>query len=745
VLRASLPPLDGERTVAGVAAGVSIERDALGIPTITAANRADLAFGTGFAHAQDRFFQMDLSRRVAGGELCDLFGAVAIEHDRRVRQFMFRRVAHEAMRQATAEQRAILESYARGVNAGLASLRSRPWEYWVLRSAPRQWVAEDTLMVTFAMWWDLQSSSLRTDMARRDVAARVNPAVMAFLYPRGTSWDAPNGAEVPAALALSIPTEAELDVRGAPASGTGTVPAREPAAGSNGWAVSGRLTGSGAALVASDMHLGLRVPTVWYRARLRLGDLDLNGLTLPGAPVLVAGSNGSIAWGYTNSYGDYLDTETLPCSQELSTHADVIRVKGGADESYEVRYGRVGILYEERADACVFVRWLATVPEATNLGLLSLERASSVEQALALAPTIGIPHQNFNVGDRDGHVGWTVIGRIPADSARGTLGEAVPLAAAGQVVWTSAENHPRLFDPSSGRVWTANTRPIEDPAAEATIGGDEAPFGAGYDLGARGAQIRDDLRLVTDATPAAMLRIQLDDEAKFLARWRLLLLKTLEGHGPEVQLVKLAAADMPRASPDSATYRLVRAFRNQVERATWIMIVESLGLDPGKHPVPAQFEGPLWEIVTQQPMHLLAKSYPDWNAFLLAQVTPMTIRLVETCGDLARCTWGKRDPVAIRHPLSAALPFGPAFLDMPTVELPGDHDMPRVQDGDFGASNRFAVSPGHESEAYLMIAGGQSGHPLSPYYRAGFEEWAEGRPLPFLPGPSAHRLQLAPE
>jgi penicillin amidase len=744
VLRASLPPLDGERAAAGLGAAVSIERDALGIPTITAATRADLAFGTGFAHAQDRFFQMDLSRRLSGGELSELFGAVAIRQDRRARTFMFRQVARESLRQATAEQRAILDAYARGVNAGLASLRSRPWEYWVLRSKPREWVAEDTVMVTFAMWWDLQSASLRPDMARRDVAARVSPTVMSFLYPRGTSWDAPNSVGESVASAVRIPTQAELDVRGKSATGTGTPPASEPAAGSNGWAVSGRLTRSGAALVASDMHLGLRVPTVWYRARLRLGDLDLNGVTLPGAPVLVAGSNGNIAWGYTNSYGDYLDAETLPCSQELTTHADVIRVKGVGNEKYEVKYGRVGILYEQRADGCVFVRWLATVPEATNLNLLSLERATSVEQALALAPTIGIPHQNFTVGDREGHIGWTVIGRIPAGPTRGTLSDAVPLAAAGQLVWTSAEDHPRLVDPPAGRIWTANTRPIEDPAAEATIGGDEAPFGAGYDLGARGSQIRDDLRLVTDATPAAMLRIQLDDEAKFLERWRVLMLKALE-RSPNAELRRLIAAQMPRASTEAVNYRLVRAFRSEVEISVWYMIIHSFGLSPDTHPVPAQFEGPLWEIVTQQPIHLLDAGYPDWNAFLLGQANNAAIRLVGPCPDLAFCTWGKREPVAIRHPLSAALPFGPAFLDMPTLELPGDHDMPRVQDGDFGASNRFAVSPGHEADGYLTIAGGQSGHPLSPYYRAGFDAWAEGRPLPFLPGPSAHRLQLAPE
>jgi penicillin amidase len=181
-----------------------------------------------------------------------------------------------------------------------------------------------------------------------------------------------------------------------------------------------------------------------------------------------------------------------------------------------------------------------------------------------------------------------------------------------------------------------------------------------------------------------------------------------------------------------------------VERAAWREIVAALGLDPAETRIPAQFEGPLWEMVTQQPRHLLGQQYPDWRTFLLMQVDTVLDDLAEACPDLAKCTWGARNPVAVRHPLSAALPLGPRLLDMPTVELPGDHDMPRVQDGAFGASNRFGVSPGHEAEGYLMIAGGQSGHFLSPFYRAGFEEWAEGRPLPFLPGIAVHHLRLLP-
>jgi penicillin G amidase len=161
--------------------------------------------------------------------------------------------------------------------------------------------------------------------------------------------------------------------------------------------------------------------------------------------------------------------------------------------------------------------------------------------------------------------------------------------------------------------------------------------------------------------------------------------------------------------------------------------------------IPSQFEGALWRLVNERPMHMLASSYTDWHQFLLAQVDATLQDLKASCPQLERCAWGARNPVHIQHPLSRAIPILSGLLDMPQVQLPGDHDMPRVQDGPIGASERFAVSPGHEDQGYIHIPGGQSGHPLSPYYRAGFMDWALGTRVPFLPGDSQHRLTLQSE
>jgi penicillin amidase len=787
VLRASLPTIDGEVHHLGVVSPVTVDRDELGVPTIEAANRVDLAYGTGFVHGQDRFFEMDLSRRLAAGELSEVFGAVAVEQDKKARLFRFRQVARQALQQGTPEQRAVLEAYARGVNAGLASLRSRPWEYWLFRSVPAQWLPEDTVLVTHAMWWDLQYSGLQREILRQQINAHMRgpeceagwKCSLRFLYPVGTEWDAPNaavglvnagpvggvagapngagGGEAAGAGGAggAIPPPDILNVRGA--SATSGVPAAfvprgaswDRGIGSNNWAVAGRLTTTGAALIANDMHLRARVPAVWYRARMRIKGtdsqpaVDLNGVTLPGAPLLVAGSNGHIAWGFTNSYGNWSHVEKAACASATAVQQEEIRVHGQPSVQFPVRSGPAGVLYQAEPDkqACWFVSWLAQQPAATNINLIALERTTSVAQALAVAPTLGIPHQNFVVGDREGHIAWTIAGRVPADSGA--------TRAVGNSTWTTVETHPRILDPEVGRIWTANARATDDSGQQTVIAGIDASVGADYDLGARAHQIRDDLLAIQGpAAPADMLRIQLDDRAGFLQRWRTMLIELLDAdaitnHPERAQFRTLVSDWNARASVDSVGYRLVRDFHEQTLKSVWEMVLGAVGIAPAQEvTAPSQFEAALWRLVSERPMHMLASNYGDWREFLLAQADTTIADLRKTCPQLARCTWGSRNPVHIRHPLSRSLPFLSALLDMPQVELPGDHDMPRVQDGPIGASERFAVSPGHEDQGYIHIPGGQSGHPLSPYYRAGFMDWAHGTPAPFLPGISQHRLTL---
>ena len=766
LMRRSLPTLDGSLVASGLGAQASIERDARGIPVITAATRSDLAYATGFAHGQDRFFQMDLSRRLAAGELSELFGPIALKQDTRTRRFGFRKVA-QAVVQASAE-REIVEAYARGVNAGLASLHSRPWEYLLLRAEPRAWQPEDSVLVVHAMWWQLQYGSLTAEIDRRRLeraaTSRADAAaaheLITFLYAGHSDWDTPNYSADASCVLATCGQSAAMQLRPFPPllvqlfkGGTSqdAKPASEAAPGSNSWAVAGIHTKSGVALIANDMHLDLGVPAVWYPARLRLtgaAPLDVSGVSLPGTPAIAAGSNGQVAWGFTNSYGDFSDVHFGPCqAADYRLRRETIAVKGGTEVTVEFHDVGAGVVLdgEEYADdvksgQCAQAAWLATRPEATNFALLSMERAATVDEVLALAPRVGIPEQNLVVGDRGGRIAWTLLGRVP----RGTG----PDRLFGALEFRDATDHPRIADPPIGRLWTANQR-IVDGELESVVGDDEADVGAsGYDIGARARQIRDDLLGLTHpATEADMLAIQLDARARFMARWRELLLDLLVDeklNDSRREFRELVSGWKAEADPDAVGYLLVRTFRAKTMEALWRGLTIPLLGEKFEGRRPGSFEFAAYRLASEKPLAIKPPDGKDWREFLVNRVDAVIEELHAHCTELARCTFGDSEPVRVRHPLSRAVPLLASLLDMPTRQLPGDHHMPRVQDGAFGQSERFAVSPGREAEGYLELPGGPSGHPLSPFYRSGFEDWAAGRPTPFLPGPAAHKLTLSP-
>jgi penicillin amidase len=192
-------------------------------------------------------------------------------------------------------------------------------------------------------------------------------------------------------------------------------------------------------------------------------------------------------------------------------------------------------------------------------------------------------------------------------------------------------------------------------------------------------------------------------------------------------------------------YRLVKEFRREVRNRTLEPILARCAqaderFDPGDL---RQIESPLWRLVTEKPAHLLDPKYKTWDEQLLAAADAVLASYEGQ--DLAQRTWGERNTTRIRHPLSVALPgFLARRLDVEPRQLPGDSDMPRFIGPAFGASERIVVSPGREEAGFFHMPVGQSGHPLSPHYRAGHRAWEEGEPTPFLPGPAVDTLTLVP-
>jgi penicillin amidase len=775
---ASLPRVQGEIALPGLGAPVAVERDALGVPTLRAATRVDAARALGFVHAQDRFFQMDLLRRESSGELAELFGPFLLLHDHNRRRHACREMADRILAGLPADQRALLAAYADGVNAGLRSLGDKPFEYILLRAEPRPWTPADSLLAIYAMYFDLHDWQARVETDLGVVRDHVPQPVFDFVDPPGTEWDAPlvgapfptppvPGPEVldlrkgrPQPVALLHPEPAEPSLPG----WTGSEDLFGKT-GSNAWAVSGAHTADGRALLANDMHLGITVPNIWYRASWSWRDPDggerrVTGVTLPGVPVLAAGSTGRIAWGFTNSFVDTIDLVDLeldphdpevyktPAGPRRFEHSTTrIKVKGKPDDLFDVVrtvWGPV-VTWDEQKRPKRAIAWTADNPEATNLGLFQLESARNLDEAIEIAHATGVPPQNFVVADSAGHIGWTIIGRIPRRV--GWSGQVPGSWADGTRRWDgllSSAEVPKVVDPPSGRIWSANNREVDGEAL--------ARLGDGcYDLGPRAKQIRDRLLAVERATPQDMLALQLDDRALFLEHWRGLLLKTLT---PEAVQADPKRGEVRRllettwtghAAIDSVAYRIVREFRDALEKQVFDNLV-NLKEEPSFpfYRARRRFEGPLWRLVNEQPAHLLDPRYPSWSAQILAVLDDVTGQM-RKAGPLAERKWGEKTTLKIQHPLGLAVPFLGRWLGMPPRPLPGDLDMPRVVGEDFSSSERMVVSPGHEETGIFHMPVGESGHPMSPHYGDGHAAWVEGRPTPFLPGAPVDVLKLVPK
>ncbi|PSJ17338.1 penicillin acylase family protein [Nitrosomonas supralitoralis] len=762
LLRASLPQYDGEAPLSGLSAPVSIDRDALGSVTFKGENRLDLALAMGYVHAQERFFEMDLMRRQAAGELSELFGAASLVHDRKARAFRMRARARDVLQQLPATQLQLLDAYQNGVNRGITALTVRPFPYLLTQTQPAAWRKEDSILVIAAMFFTLNESNIYRELALSSLRAALPESVYRYLNTPAGNWDAPLIDEpitlpkLPSASHINLQAMDKKLFNGNPL-------AAEQSPGSNSFAVAGALTG-GPAIIANDMHLTLRVPNLWFRSRLIYPDAvsadqshDITGISLPGVPSIVIGSNRHIAWSFTNSHGDFADWVRIKTDQDDQTrylastgwqpmkiHHETIRIHNAVDEILQISETEWGpILAQDRDQTPLALAWTALRPEAINLKLIELEHVKSAHQAAKIAPLLGIPVQNFIVGDRHGNISWTLAGRIPIRS--GTYDPYIPAdwssADTGWSGWLEPEHYPLINNPTAQRLWSANSRPVSGEWLDLLGNG-------GYDLGARTTQIRDSLFARNQFTEKDMQAIQLDQRALLLTRWYQLLSNILESADnklPWVSAMKAALTDWDgQASTDSSAYRIVRAYRYEVTKTVLNGFAAPVRQhDAGfKLPRLSQAEVIVWQLIDHQPQHLLPSLYKSWEELLYLCALHVAEQL-EQDGGITERTWGEVNAARIRHPLSQKLPPWVArWLDMPSDPLPGDHNMPRVQSPSFGASQRFVVAPGQEEQGYFNMPGGQSGHPFSPYYGRGHADWVNGNLTPFLPGTIERHMKL---
>jgi penicillin amidase len=757
VMARSRAQLEGRVAIAGLSAPVTITRDVLGVPTIVAANRIDLARALGFLHGQERFFEMDLLRRAGAGELSALVGAAALHVDERRRLHRFRARALVALARQAPAARALGAAYAAGVNAGLAALPHAPWEYTLLRVSPVPWTEADTYLVVDAMYFDLQDSEPGDQQIRGSEQAMLGPDWTAFLNPHFTPLDAPIDGSMPP----PPPIPAALPRLSQPAA---LLPPR-PEHGSNDFAVSGRLSATGSAIVANDMHLGLTVPNIWYRARMmvRPGQdtapaLDLVGVTLPGSPFLVVGSNRHVAWGFTDSYIETGDAVVLdPVDGDRTryatpdgprpivvTHETICAAHGGC-EDYPVSDTIWGpVAATDRAGRQIVWAWTAHDANAVATeGFAGLETARTVREAMDAAHLAGLPQENLAVGDSAGHVGWTIIGQVPR---RVGLDDQMPHSwADGTHGWKgflTAGEIPEVIDPPDGRIWTANGRVVGGAALEKLGDG-------GYADGLRAGRIRDELRARQSFTEADLLAIQTDTRATAMDVWQGLMRKAIAAHADDAKIAAMrpyVEAWGGRAVPDSVGYRLVHASRAAAIRLVYGGLVRGVSAALGGAPLPVPHRGdwPVENLLLAAPAAVVPPPYTDWNAVSGAILRQVQDMVEEDGGDLSRFTYGRMNRTGIHHPLARVIPLLGLVTDPPDVPVAGDTMIPRVAVPGDGASERIVVSPGHEESGIFDMPVGQAANPLSPYFGLEEQAWVDGRATPLLPGSAKWVLVLVP-
>ena len=456
----SLPPRGLSTAIPGLSAPVHIALDEDGIPRIAAANPIDGAAALGFLHARDRMFQMEMTRRVASGRLSEIAGGATLRLDRTMRTLGLRRRAEADLGAQTAETRAMLDAYARGVNAWI-DLRGRfAAPEFIALGTPEPWTPVDSLLwgKTMALYL---SGNWRQELAHAALQQQMPPERIKALWPRQDATPSPDARLGAAAVRLAAAAPAFPE------------PFTLPGSASNEWAVDGAHSATGAPLLAGDPHLGFSMPGIWYLARIQTPEGVLAGATAPGVPFLILGHNGRIAWTFTTTGADtqdvFIETPTEDGGYvtpdgpaKFEERQETIRIRGGADQVFTVRETRHGPVLSDLDDAAGPVLSVAMANLAAGdvapSGLLALNRAATVAEARRAAPQITAPVQNLLVADRQG-IGQFTTGRIPVRRA-GDGAMPVPGAdgAHDWIGFAAGDQLPHDINPASGRLVNANER-----------------------------------------------------------------------------------------------------------------------------------------------------------------------------------------------------------------------------------------------------------------------------------------------
>ncbi len=768
---AALPQLDGSLRVPGLRAPVTVRRDEHGVPHVEAASLDDLFLAQGYLTAQDRLWEMDMARRMAAGEGAELLGAKLVEHDRMQRVLGMRATAERLAATLSARDKQYFEDYARGVNAFIdAHPDDLSPEFRLLMYKPKPWQPVDSLLVMMSMM-QMLDERWDTKMEREHVTARLGPTLAASLYPNGSWRDHPptqaqpdltapqqNIPDVPLDETQSSLHDSGEDLLRLRRLLTGNAGCEGCAAGSNQWVVSGAHTASGKPMLSNDMHLGHNIPNIWYESDLHAGDFHAAGVTVPGIPYIIAGHNEHIAWGFTALYADMQDIyveqvngqdqyKTAAGWQPMEHSREIIHVRGGKDVVLDVERTAHGpvitplLPHEKRVLA---LHWNVYDARCAGDPLFDIDTAGNWQQFRTALSKWYAPSQNVVYADDQGHIGYQAVGFIPLRPG-GIAGTPIADESHEWQGFIPFEQLPSAADPANGILATANARTTPD--------GYPFPITDQWVDPYRNERIWKWLAGKDKLTPADMLTLQTDVYSEVDQELAQRFAYAID-HAAKTDGRLREAADLMRSwdgvvGVDSSAAAIVAAAKS----AFWPMLLRPRLGDEWRLYQWSSSGFAREELIMHAPAQWLPSGYANWDDFLTA-VVRQGMNDEHAPASLKSWRYGVQHPVDLEHPLYSLIPWFKEWTGVATGTGPqpqsGDTTTVKQVGRTFGPSQRFTIDWSDPEAATENIVMGESGDPLSGYYRDQWPYWYGGRTfaLPFgaqaVATHTTHTLQLTP-
>lgn len=737
-LRKSLPLIEGEINLVEISKEVQVTRDKNGVPHIVAENNYDLYFAQGFVTAQDRMFQMDLSRRQASGMLSEVIGSSMLNQDKYFRTLGLRRAAEASYGGYSEEAKDVLQAYADGVNAYMKDAKKNstlPVEFTLAGYDPTEWTPIDSLTIGKYMAYDL-GGHYKGQAFRYYMAQHFSDEKVLELFPTYPE----EGPTVLQAL-----RENELDI----SKSIATLQFPDEFNGSNNWVVSGDKTESGLPILADDPHLGLATPAIWYETHIEGPDVNVSGVIFAGVPGIILGRNENIAWGVTNVGPDVQDLyierrnpenpnqfEYMGKWEEATVVEEPIKVKDDETVPYEVQITRHGPIISEfthdhKEDTALALRWTALDPSSELEAVMMFNKAKDWDEFKEALTYFHVPAQNFVFAANDGTIAYRANGLIPirkkGDSSVPVPGWTDEYEWEGYIPW---EELPTIVNPDEGFISTANNKIVTDDYPYHITNTWAQPY--------RQQRIRDVLSSLEKVTTNDMLKLQFDQYNLQAEEFVPIFLSSLEKSTSNLRDIDKKVIEELRdwSFVEGINESAPLVFHQWMTEFANVMFEDEIPVE-----IDELFEGKA-QIVDQMIRAAVDGKEGVWLAEA-GGLDKVTLQSFQRAVDFAvglqgknpnKWTWGDYHAVPFKHPLSAIKPLNYLFNFSSPIPMGGSRvtvaaagfksDTGAVT---HGAAWRSVVDIANLTETYNVVGPGQSGHVLSDFYQNQAKDWTTGK------------------